>query len=199
VLATWFCTASGGLGPPGIRALRSSCRAAVARAASIATARTVEEITAVAAATFGKKGRRDRRNRLGGTQQLDAPVRRHLLLGRQNPENGDPIDLDFCLDPQDISDLRVVGEDLRVDHALRLARPGCTPGVAAVTTDAGQFDVKTVRHAAVKLQAAAEFAKWDSPKARERSCATHCSPTRYNLKCGTRRLHRALPRCRLGR
>lgn len=194
LLGARFCTAYSRLGPPGIWALCSSRRPAIARTASIAATRRVEEITTVAAATFGKKDCRDRRNRLGGTEQLDAPLRRHLLLGGQDPENSDPIDLDFCLDTQDVSDLRVVGEDLRVDDALRLASPGSAPGVAAVTTDAGQFDVKTVRHAAVKLQAAAEFAKWDSPKARERSCATLCPPTRYNLKCGTRRRHRAVPR-----
>jgi hypothetical protein len=193
VLDTGFCAASSWLGSPGVGALCPAAWPAVARAASIAPARAVEEITAVAAAAFGKEDRRHRLNRLGGPKQLDAPLRRHLLLGGQDPENGDPIDLDFRLDTQDVSHLGVVGEDLRVDDALRLARPGCAPGVAAVTTDTGQFDVETVRHAAVKLQAAAQFAKWDAPRARERSCATLCLATRYNHKCGTRRRHRAVP------
>ena len=61
--------------------------------------------------------------------------------------------------------LALSARTLRVDDALRLPSPGCAPGVAAVPADTGQFDVETVRHAPVKLQAASQFAKWDSLRA----------------------------------
>jgi hypothetical protein len=184
-LAGSLRTTCGRLRPPTVWALGSAPRATIARAAPIAPAGTVEEIAAVAVAAFGKKDGRHRRNRLGRAEQLDAPRGRHLLFRRQNPENCDPIDLNFGLDTQDIPDLRAVRENFRVDDTLGLTCSGSPPSEAPVTTDAGQFDVETVRHAGVKLQAAEEFAKWDSKRARERSRATAPAPTRYNLNCGT--------------
>jgi len=143
--------------------LCSPRRTPIARGTALTATWAVEEVAAVApTASFRDEDRRHTLNRLGGAEQLDASRRRGLLFRRDNPKDRDPIDLDFGLDAQDISDLCVVGKHLRVDDALRLACPGGAPREAAVTPDAGQFDVETVRHAPVKLQAAAEFAKWNS-------------------------------------
>jgi hypothetical protein len=155
--------------------LSATCRT-IPRAGSIAAARTVEEIAAIAAAApLGEKDRRYRWNRLGGAEQLDPSRRRRLLFRRQNGQNRDPIDLDLSFHAQHISNLGVVGEDLGIDDALRLPCPSGAPGVAAVTPQAGEFDVETVRHAPVKLQAGAGFAKWRSLRG-ARTVTRHALP-----------------------
>jgi hypothetical protein len=124
----------------------------------ISSARAVQQVAAVAtptSAAFGDEGGRYGGNRLCGTQQLDPPRRRCLLLGRQHGQDRDPIDLDFGLYAQDISDLGTTREDGGVDDTFGLSRSGGTPCVGAIAADAGQFNVEAVGHAPVKLQAGA--------------------------------------------
>ncbi len=178
--------AGGRLRAASVSALAVARRAAIPGRGPVATAGTVEQVAAVAPATpLGDENRRYGRHRLGGAQQLDPTREGHLLLGRQNRQDRDPVDLDLRLDAQDVAHFGVVGEDSRIYDTLRLPRSGGAPCVAAVTPNAGELDVETIWHAPVKLQGGAGPAKRATVSQPIGSpCPASYLPTRYNVDCG---------------
>ena len=78
-------------------------------------------------------------------QQLDQ-VESRLFSCLYDAENRDAVNLLFDIDLEFVTNFGTDRKHRSVDYALGLLSPGGTPGPAAVTERAGEFDVDPSRH-----------------------------------------------------
>lgn len=108
----------------------------------------------VLAPPFGRPGkhRGDAGDRLLRPDDLDNATGGVLLLRRKNREHGDAVDLDFGLDPDDVTDLGTLWEQRHRHGSFGLACAGGAPGEGLVVASTGELYIHPVRHDRPKLQ-----------------------------------------------
>jgi hypothetical protein len=83
-------------------------------------------------------------DRLLSAHDLDPAGYRRLLLGRQHSQDGDAVDLDFRLDPDDVADFRARRQHRGGNRTLGLARTRGPPGERVVVSSARELYVHPV-------------------------------------------------------